>query len=68
MNNKYGVCSRCKTDLIPIWFIEEEFRIESGIIYKQAGKEGQQIIQSGQVVLRKNALMIVLMDHGDDIR
>lgn len=38
MNNKYGICPGCKTELIPIWFMEEEFRIESGIMYKTGRK------------------------------
>lgn len=38
MLNKYGVCSRCKDNLIPIWFIEEEYRTEDGIMYKTGRK------------------------------
>ena len=36
--NKYGLCTRCKIDLKPIWFIEEEYRTEDGIMYKTGRK------------------------------
>ena len=36
--NKYGVCTRCNSDLKPIWFEEEEYRTENGILYKTGRK------------------------------
>lgn len=34
MSNKYGTCERCGTDLIPIWFTEEERKVVNGIMSK----------------------------------
>lgn len=30
----YGFCDRCGGTLIPVWFIEEETKIEHGNMYK----------------------------------
>lgn len=30
MESKYGVCSRCGTHLVPIWFNEEETKVQDG--------------------------------------
>lgn len=36
--NKYGVCSRCGTDLVPVWFIDEETKVTNGHMYKTGRK------------------------------
>lgn len=36
--SKYGICSICNSDLIPIWFIDEERKTKAGITYKTGRK------------------------------
>lgn len=39
MNNSiYGECCECGTSLEPIWFIEEEHKVEYGCMYKTGRK------------------------------
>lgn len=39
MNNSiYGECCKCGTSLEPIWFIEEENKVEYGCMYKTGRK------------------------------
>lgn len=38
MKSKYGICSRCETDLVPVWFTEEEINIIGGTMIK-TGRE-----------------------------
>lgn len=33
-NSKYGVCEKCKSDLKPVWFREDEIIYKSGIPMK----------------------------------
>ena len=31
---RYGICSKCGTDLEPVWFIEKETKIEYGSLHR----------------------------------
>ena len=37
MKSRYGICE-CGEDLEPVWFIEEERKLSSGIYYKTGHK------------------------------
>lgn len=39
MKTKYGVCEKCKSNLIPIWFTEEEIKYENGTSFKTGRKK-----------------------------
>lgn len=34
----YGNCSKCSAPLEPVWFTEEEYKVENGIMYKTGRK------------------------------
>lgn len=36
--NVYGLCPECDIELEPVWFIEEEYKTECGIMYKTGRK------------------------------
>lgn len=38
MQSKYGTCSKCETDLVPIWFTEEEVNYLGGNMIKTGRK------------------------------
>lgn len=38
MKNIYGYCSRCDAELVPVWFIEDEYKTEHGITCKTGRK------------------------------
>lgn len=39
MKDINGVCSVCNGNLVPIWFIKEEYRYSNGIRYKTGRKK-----------------------------
>lgn len=52
----FGTCSHCGSELEPVWFTEEEFKIEHGMMYKTGRKRRNIDVLVCPVCLKNHAV------------